>query len=193
MRRWGLRGPHGTCCASPPASICRIACSWLRAPLNDCWIFNLHRVGRGKEDERLSWRPLKSARRGQDGKIARHRTARGPWTQIPEVALLLETSTEYGRGLLRGILKYVRLHGPWSLSVAPGHLDQSLPSMASWKGTGVIARVRTPEMVKWVRSTRLPLVVSSLLESQPFSPNRQVWRDSHRFRGHRSYGSEAPS
>jgi LacI family transcriptional regulator len=114
---------------------------------------------------------LKSARQGQDGKRPRHRAERGPRPQIPEVALLLETSTEYGRGLLRGILKYARLHGPWSLSVAPGHLDQSLPAMVSWKGTGVIARVHTPEMAKWVRSTRLPLVVSSLLESQPFSLN----------------------
>ncbi|MGD0697818.1 MAG: DNA-binding transcriptional regulator [Terriglobia bacterium] len=55
--------------------------------------------------------------------------------------------------------------------MAPGHLDQSLPSMASWKGTGAIARVRTPEMAKWVRSTRLPLVVSSLLEPPSFSPD----------------------
>ncbi len=114
---------------------------------------------------------MKSARQGQDGNRPRQWAARGPWPQIPEVALLLETSTEYGRGLLRGILKYVRLHGPWSLSVAPGHLDQSLPSMASWKGTGAIAHVRTPEMAKWALSTRLPLVVSSLLESQPFSLN----------------------
>src|SRR5271169_6694268 len=114
---------------------------------------------------------LKSARQGQHGKIPRPRAARGRGPQIPEVALLLETSTEYGRGLLRGILKYVSLHGPWSLSVAPGHLDQSLSTAASWKGTGIIARVRTPEMAKWVRSTRLPLVVSSLLESQPFTLN----------------------
>jgi LacI family transcriptional regulator len=114
---------------------------------------------------------MKSARQGQDGNRPRRWAARVPGPKIPEVALLLETSTEYGRGLLRGILKYVRLHGPWSLSVAPGHLDQSLPAMAWWKGTGVIARVRTPEMAKWVLSTRLPLVVSSVLESQPFSPN----------------------
>ncbi|MGH9405151.1 MAG: substrate-binding domain-containing protein [Terriglobia bacterium] len=101
----------------------------------------------------------------------RHWAAKPPWAEIPEVALLLETSTEYGRGLLRGILKYVRLHGPWTLSVAPGHLDQSLAAAASWEGTGIIARVRTREMAEWVRSTRLPLVVSSLLESQPLLLN----------------------
>lgn len=92
--------------------------------------------------------------------------------RIPKVALLLETSTEYGRGLLRGILRYARLHGPWSLSVAPGHLDQVFPKATSWKGTGLIARIRTPEMERLIRSTRLPCVVSSLFESHPFSSGR---------------------
>jgi len=86
--------------------------------------------------------------------------------RAPEVALLLETSAEYGRGLLRGILRYARLHGPWSLHVAPGHLDQVLPKAKSWGGTGIIARVRSPEMERVIRATRLPFVASSLSESQ---------------------------
>jgi len=83
-----------------------------------------------------------------------------------QVALLLETSTEYGRGLLRGIVRYSRLHGPWSLYVAPGHLEQALPKAKSWSGTGIIARIRSPEMVKLIRSTGLPFVASSLDESR---------------------------
>jgi len=91
----------------------------------------------------------------------------------PQVALLLETSTEYGRGLLRGILRYSRLHGPWSLHVAPGHLDQILPKAKSWSGTGIIGRIRAPEMDKLIRSTRLPFVASSLSESSlPLPGNR---------------------
>lgn len=85
----------------------------------------------------------------------------------PRVALLLETSTEYGRGLLRGILRYTRLHGPWSLHVAPGHLDQVLPKAKSWSGTGIIARIHSPEMEKVIRATGLPFVASSLSESHP--------------------------
>ncbi len=88
----------------------------------------------------------------------------------PEVALLLETSTEYGRGLLRGILRYSRLHGPWSLYVAPGHLDQTLPDPELWKGSGLIARIRSPHMERMIRATRLPVVVSSLSESHPLDP-----------------------
>ncbi len=83
---------------------------------------------------------------------------------VPHVGLLLETSTEYGRGLLRGILRYSRLHGPWSLYVAPGHLEQELPSAGSWAGTGIIARIRSLQMENLIRATRLPFVASSLTE-----------------------------
>jgi LacI family transcriptional regulator len=84
--------------------------------------------------------------------------------RTPQVAVLLETSTEYGRGLLRGILRYSRLHGPWSLHVAPGHLQQAFPNGAGWKGTGIIARIGSPETERRIRSLRLPCVVSSLIE-----------------------------
>jgi LacI family transcriptional regulator len=91
-------------------------------------------------------------------------------TGMPQVALLLETSTEYGRGLLRGIVRYSRLHGPWSLYVAPGHLEQALPKPNSWSGTGIIARMHSPEMAKQIRATGLPFVASSLDEFR--SPRR---------------------
>lgn len=87
--------------------------------------------------------------------------------RIPKVALLLETSTEYGRGLLRGIVRYSRLHGPWSLYVVPGHLEQTLPKAKSWDGDGIIGRVRTPEMARAIQATGLPFVASSLNEVAP--------------------------
>lgn len=84
--------------------------------------------------------------------------------RIPKVVLLLETSTEYGRRLLRGILRYSRLHGPWSLYVAAGHCEQVLPKAKSWDGTGVIARIHTPRMERAIRATGLPFVPPSLDE-----------------------------
>lgn len=89
--------------------------------------------------------------------------------RIPQVALLLETSTEYGRGLLRGILRYARLHGPWSLSVAPGHLNQVLPNARSWSGTGIIARIHSPETERRLRAMRIPFVASFVTESSAVS------------------------
>ncbi len=82
----------------------------------------------------------------------------------PQVALLLETSTEYGRGLLRGVLRYSRLHGPWFLHVAPGHLDQALPNGTARKLDGIIARIRSREVERRVQSLQLPCVVSTLGE-----------------------------
>lgn len=89
----------------------------------------------------------------------------------PQVALLLETSTEYGRGLLRGILRYSRLHGPWALVMAPGHLDQMSAFERSlgrgWQGHGMIGRVRPEDMERVARTTKVPLVASSLSEALP--------------------------
>ena len=105
---------------------------------------------------------------------------RHPSVRLPQVALLLETSTEYGRGLLRGILRYSRLHGPWSMYIAPRHLDQVLPEGESWNGTGIIARIRSPQMQKQIRSTGLPFVASQLGESSPPKAGRRFGEiDTH--------------
>jgi len=79
--------------------------------------------------------------------------------RIPKVASLLETSTEYGRGLLRGIVRYSRLHGPWSLYIAPGHYEQELPKAKLWGGTGIIARISSPDLAQAIQATGLPAVV----------------------------------
>src|SRR5207247_3257286 len=41
------------------------------------------------------------------------------------VALLIETSRSYGRGLLRGIIRYQREHGPWSIYFEPRGVNDS--------------------------------------------------------------------
>lgn len=83
---------------------------------------------------------------------------------VPKIALLLETSNEYGRGLLRGIVRYARLNGPWSISVSPGHLGQALPRAKTWQGHGIITRIRSTAMARAIRASGLPVVASSLDE-----------------------------
>ena len=41
-------------------------------------------------------------------------------SDVPKVALLIETARGYGRQMLRAIVRYARLHGPWSFYVTPG-------------------------------------------------------------------------
>jgi len=63
-----------------------------------------------------------------------------------KVALLVETARGYGREVLRGIVRYASLHGSWSFYITPGDLEQALPAMQQWGGTGIIARVQTPRI-----------------------------------------------
>lgn len=55
--------------------------------------------------------------------------------EIPKVALLIETSQGYGRAMLRGIVRYGRLHGPWRFYVTPGDFEQALPQMKQLQKT----------------------------------------------------------
>ncbi len=76
----------------------------------------------------------------------------------PKVALLIETARGYGRGLLRGIAKYSRLHGPWQFHLTPGDFEQIIPKMHDWGGTGIIARVLTVPTAKALLKTKIPAI-----------------------------------
>jgi LacI family transcriptional regulator len=91
---------------------------------------------------------------------------------MARVALLVETSRGYGRDLLRGIMRYSRLHGPWGFYLTPGDFVQALPRMRSWGGTGIIARVETPEVARAILASGLPTIALGLSDEQlqPDSP-----------------------
>ena len=77
----------------------------------------------------------------------------------PRVALLVETSRAYGRELLVGIAKYVRIHGPWSIEFEEGDPGEQLPPWINrWKWDGIIARVKTPAIARAVRRGGSPVV-----------------------------------
>ncbi|TLD69823.1 DNA-binding transcriptional regulator [Phragmitibacter flavus] len=75
------------------------------------------------------------------------------------VALFIETSREYGRGLLRGIIRYEREHGPWSIYFKPGGLSDPAPEwLASWSGDGIIARVTTSAMARAISRSKVAAI-----------------------------------
>jgi LacI family transcriptional regulator len=75
------------------------------------------------------------------------------------VALLVETSNAYARGLLSGIMAYVRQHQPWSIYLPElGRGDTPPQWLAKWRGDGLIARIETPEIARAVARKRLPVV-----------------------------------
>ena len=106
-------------------------------------------------------------------------------SEVPKVALLIETARSYGRGILQGIVRYARLHGPWAFYVRPGDLEQVLPKMGPWGVHGIIARLETPKVTEAVLATGLPLVALDLSAHQlapghPLSTVSEVYPDSQR-------------
>ena len=78
---------------------------------------------------------------------------------MPRVAILLESTHEMSRGLLRGIAKYIHLHGPWGLHVIMGgENEQRLPDVDRWKAMGIIAKVYNERAAEKVLAARLPTV-----------------------------------
>ncbi len=75
------------------------------------------------------------------------------------VALLLETSNAYSRGLLDGIIGFVQKTGGWSVYLPEQGRGADPPDwLRRWKGDGIIARIETNQIARAVRATRLPVV-----------------------------------
>jgi LacI family transcriptional regulator len=88
--------------------------------------------------------------------VARKQRSADPW---PHVALIVETSLEPGRGMLRGIGEYLRAHGPWSVYYEPRGLDDRPPAwLRTWRGHGIIARLSSPSITHAVLETGVPVV-----------------------------------
>lgn len=86
------------------------------------------------------------------------------------IALLVETSREYARGILRGVIRYQHEHGPWSVYFKPQGLDAPPPPwLASWRGDGILARIDDLRMAEALVQTRVPVVdLRNALPGLPF-------------------------
>ena len=88
-----------------------------------------------------------------------------------KVALLIETSNAYARGLVQGVVHYVREHGAWSFQMMEqGRGDDPPPWLANWDGDGVIARIETPRIARAVVKCGLPAVDLSAARLVPTLP-----------------------
>jgi len=78
----------------------------------------------------------------------------------PRVALLIETSNSYARGLLRGIHAYIREHDGWATYLLEqGRGDAPPPWLTEkWQGDGIIARIENGHIAEVVKRTGLPVV-----------------------------------
>lgn len=75
------------------------------------------------------------------------------------VALMIETSSSYGRQVLKGIVRYMRVHDQWSVFLDERDLTRNPPAwLRSWKGDGIISRSTTPALLRIVARNSIPLL-----------------------------------
>src|SRR5690349_21346966 len=76
-----------------------------------------------------------------------------------EIALLIETSNGYARGLLNGIIAYTREHESWSVYLGEQRRGDDPPEwLRNWRGDGIIARIETERIASAVVESGLPAV-----------------------------------
>ncbi len=97
-------------------------------------------------------RSRQRSRESEDGyKAARH----GP----PRVALVVETSTSFGRRLLCGVAAYIRENGPWSVYLGERSAADPVPLwLKQWSGDGIISRIASPEIREVIANTHVQVV-----------------------------------
>ena len=77
----------------------------------------------------------------------------------PRVALLVESSRAYGRGILAGVAKFVREHDPWSIFFQDLNLCDETPDwLKSWQGEGIISRLENRDVVQVIQHLQVPAV-----------------------------------
>jgi LacI family transcriptional regulator len=75
------------------------------------------------------------------------------------VALLIESSRAYGRGILSGVAKYIRQHGHWAVFLQEQSLCDDLPAwLENWEGDGIITRIENQALAGLIRKLGVPAV-----------------------------------
>ncbi len=76
-----------------------------------------------------------------------------------KIALLIEWSRAYGRGVLAGIANYVKAHETWKIYQTERRLCDAAPGwLKDWNGDGVIARIENEELLDQIRKMNVPVV-----------------------------------
>ncbi len=88
--------------------------------------------------------------------------------RLRHVAVLIESSRGYGRGLIEGVAKYSLEQGTWSIYFETRGVETSPEWVAHWHGDGVLARFTTRSLAAVVLAKGVPVVdlYGSVADSQ---------------------------
>lgn len=80
------------------------------------------------------------------------------------VALLVDTSTGWGRGIVRGVHQQVLHQYHWQLFLEPRGVGETMRLPPSWSGDGVIARIGDEATAKHLKERDIPVVNVSAIQ-----------------------------
>jgi LacI family transcriptional regulator len=87
------------------------------------------------------------------------------------VALLVESSRAYGRGILGGVAKFVRERDAWSIFFQDLNLCDETPAwLNGWRGDGIISRLENRDIVRVIGRLRIPVVYLRHVDPQAKAP-----------------------
>jgi LacI family transcriptional regulator len=113
------------------------------------------------------------------------------------VALLIEATNAYARGVLHGVAQYDHEHGHWTVYFEPHAPDEPPPKwLRNWKGDGILARIGNRRIAKAVLALGVPVVelrrVITIPEIPSIGPDNdavaRLAADHLRERGFRQFG-----
>ena len=83
---------------------------------------------------------------------------------VPRVALLVDTSTDWSRRVISGIIQYVRAHDFWHLYVESRGVEEHLELPRAWQGDGIIARISSERLARSLHARGLLVVNVSAIQ-----------------------------
>jgi LacI family transcriptional regulator len=78
--------------------------------------------------------------------------------KIRRVAVLLGTDRQYHRGVLQGISRYARLHGPWELESEPTYARGQMPARLLRSMDGAMLMISSKRQIQTLHRWKLPVV-----------------------------------
>ncbi|WP_044304056.1 AraC family transcriptional regulator [Rhodopirellula sallentina] len=132
--------------------------------------------------------------------MAKQQPRRAP-NRIPQVTVLVDTSTDWGRQTISGILHYAQKHGPWHMSVEPRGRSDPMHLPSDWDGDGIIARISTTKLASELRCRNVPVVNISGIElegiqfprvSTDYGATAELAAEHFRTRGFRRFAYVGP-
>jgi LacI family transcriptional regulator len=88
------------------------------------------------------------------------------------VALLIEATNAYARGLLHGVAQYTHERAHWTIYFEPHALDEPPPKwLKDWKGDGIIARIGNRRAANAIQAPGVPVVELRRMLTLPGMPS----------------------